>query len=51
MMTPIESIGFHDGDVELPDVSSWTVMPQLAGMLDGIRRGTVQDPFGWRLVL
>ena len=50
-MTPIEAIGFHDGDVELPDVSSWTVMPQLAGMLDGIRRGTVQDPFGWRLVL
>ena len=48
--TIIEAIGFHDGDVGA-DVSSWSIMPELAAMLDGIRRGTVEDPFGWRFVL
>jgi branched-chain amino acid aminotransferase len=50
-MTPIEAIGFNAGDVDLPALDSWTVMPRLAATLDGIRRGHVDDPFDWRLVL
>ena len=50
-MTPIEAIGFQGGDVELPPVDSWNVMPMLSLALDNIRRGKSEDPFGWRLVL
>ena len=50
-MTPIEAIGFPGGDVELPQVESWNVMPMLSLALDNIRRGKSEDPFGWRLVL
>lgn len=50
-MTPIEAIGFQGGDVELPPVGSWNVMPMLSSALDDIRRGKCEDPFGWRLVL
>ena len=50
-MTPIEAIGFAGGDVALPEVASWTVMPQLSTALDDIRRGRAEDPFGWRVIL
>ena len=50
-MTPIEAIGFAGGDVTLPEVASWTVMPQLSKALDDIRRGRAEDPFGWRVIL
>ena len=50
-MTPIEAIGFAGGDVALPEVASWTVMPQLSKALDDIRRGRAEDPFGWRVIL
>lgn len=50
-MTPIEAIGFQGGDVALPVVSTWTVMPKLAKALDDIRRGRAEDPFGWRIPL
>ena len=50
-MTPIEAIGFQGGDVALPAVSTWTVMPKLAQALDDIRRGRAEDPFGWRIPL
>lgn len=50
-MTAIEAIGFVGGDVELPPVEGWTIMPNLAKGLDDIRRGRAEDPFGWRIVL
>ncbi len=50
-MTPIEAIGFDGEDVELPGVNSWVVMPKLSKALDDIRRGRMDDPFGWRIVL
>lgn len=50
-MTPIEAIGFDGEDVELPTVHSWVVMPKLSEALDDIRRGRMDDPFGWRIVL
>jgi branched-chain amino acid aminotransferase len=50
-MTAIEAIGFVGGDVELPPVEGWTIMPKLAKGLDDIRRGRAEDPFGWRIVL
>lgn len=50
-MTPIEAIGFDGGDVELSGVNSWVVMPKLSKALDDIRRGRMDDPFGWRIVL
>ncbi len=50
-MTAIEAIGFAGGDVELPPVSGWTVMPALAKQLDDLRRGHGEDPFGWRVVI
>lgn len=50
-MTAIESIGFPSGDVDLPPVEGWTVMPDLARSLDDLRRGKAEDPFGWRVVI
>lgn len=50
-MTAIEAIGFKGQDVSLPDPNGWTVMPRLAKMLDDIRRGRIDDPFGWRVNL
>ncbi len=50
-MTPIEAIGFAGGDVALPPVETWTVMPKLSKALDDIRRGRADDPFGWRHTL
>ena len=48
-MTAIEAIGFKGQDVSLPDPNGWTVMPRLAKMLDDIRRGRIDDSFGWRV--
>ena len=50
-MTPIEAIGFPGGDVALPPISSWKMMPDLAKSLDDLRRGKGEDPFGWRVVI
>lgn len=50
-MTPIEAIGFPGGDVELPPVDSWKLMPDLSKTLDDLRRGKGEDPFGWRVVI
>lgn len=50
-MTAIEAIGFNGQDVPLPDPSGWSVMPRLAKMLDDLRRGRGEDPFGWRVIL
>lgn len=50
-MTPIESIGFPEGDLSLPPVNTWEVMPMLAHRLDDLRRGKGDDPFGWRVLL
>ena len=50
-VTPIEAIGFAGGDVALPPVDTWSVMPKLSGALDDIRRGRSEDPFGWRMTL
>lgn len=50
-MTAIEAIGFPTGDVELPPVEGWSVMPKLSTMLDDLRRGKGEDPFGWRVVI
>ena len=50
-MTAIEAIGFGTDDVELPAVSTWSVMPMLARTLDDLRRGKGEDPFGWRVVI
>ena len=50
-MTPIEAIGFPTGDVGLPSVAAWSVMPRLASALDDLRRGKGDDPFGWRVVI
>ena len=50
-MTAIEAIGFPGGDVELPPVEQWEVMPMLSQQLDDLRRGRGEDPFGWRVVI
>ena len=50
-MTPIEAIGFAGGDVSLPPIALWTVMPKLSKALDDIRRGRTEDHFGWRFTL
>lgn len=50
-MTPIEAIGFPGGDVALPPVEQWQIMPVLSKLLDDLRRGKGEDPFGWRVVI
>ena len=46
-ITHIETIGYEDTDYTLPPVESRTLANRLYDELDGIKRGSREDPFGW----
>jgi branched-chain amino acid aminotransferase len=43
----ITAIGMEEGEMALPPLDEWEVAPYLMDTLDGIRRGRIEDPYGW----
>jgi branched-chain amino acid aminotransferase len=43
----IESIGFEDQDYKLPDPERAQLAGRIYEELEGIKHGTIPDPFGW----
>jgi len=43
------TIGFASGDYDLPDISNWSIAPQIQSALDSVRLGTGEDKHGWNI--
>lgn len=50
-IAPMALIAFEDEQLELPSYASWKVAPQIASELDALRRGRIEDRFGWNIPL
>ena len=48
-VSPICTLGLPGRDWDLPGYEHWTVAPKVKAMLDGVRYGTGEDPFGWNI--
>ncbi len=48
-VSPICTLGLPGQDWDLPAYTDWTVAPKVKSMLDGVRYGTGEDPFGWNI--
>ena len=43
------TIGFENGDFDLPSHDIWTVAPQIKSTLENLRRGHSEDLYGWNI--
>lgn len=50
-IAPMALIAFESEQLNLPDYSEWRVAPQIASELDALRRGRIEDRFGWNIPL
>jgi branched-chain amino acid aminotransferase len=50
-IAPMALIGFESGDLELPAQENWKLAPAIRKELDAIRRGRIEDRFGWNIVV
>jgi len=48
-IAPMATISFNGKDLALPDASDWRIAPRLSVELDAIRRGRIEDRFGWNI--
>jgi branched-chain amino acid aminotransferase len=48
-VSQMSAIGFVGWDYELPATSSWTIAPRLKDILESIRRGVIEDTYGWNI--
>ena len=48
-VSPICTLGLPSGDWDLPNQSEWNVAPRVKSMLDEVRSGRGEDPFGWNI--
>jgi branched-chain amino acid aminotransferase len=48
-IAPMATISFGDKDLALPPVSEWKIAPRLSVELDALRRGRIEDRFGWNI--
>jgi branched-chain amino acid aminotransferase len=48
-VSPICTLGLPGQDWDLPAYTDWTVAPKVKSMLDDVRYGTGEDPFGWNI--
>ena len=48
-VSPICTLGLPGRDWDLQDFKNWIVAPKVKAMLDGVRYGTGEDPFGWNI--
>ncbi len=50
-IAPMALIAFDSEELSLPDVADWKVAPQISSELDALRRGRIEDRFGWNIPL
>lgn len=50
-IAPMAMIAFDEENLELPDYSTWKVAPRISTELDALRRGRIEDRFGWNIPL
>jgi branched-chain amino acid aminotransferase len=48
-IAPMAAISFDGQDLALPEVSGWRIAPRVSVELDAIRRGRIEDRFGWNI--
>ncbi|MEY3009983.1 MAG: hypothetical protein RLZZ314_625 [Bacteroidota bacterium] len=48
-VSPICTLGLPSGDWDLPDLATWKIGPQVKSLLNAVRYGTGEDPFGWNI--
>ncbi|MEM9023710.1 MAG: branched-chain amino acid aminotransferase, partial [Bacteroidota bacterium] len=46
-IAPLSLIGWNGQDYHLPPAETFTVANRLKNALEGMKRGTTEDPFGW----
>lgn len=51
VMAPIAEIGYGDKLYTLPDPNKWTLAPKVLKTLEDIRKGRVEDTFGWNFIV
>ncbi len=50
-IAPMALVGFESGDLHLPAMEEWKVAPAIREELDAIRRGRIEDRFGWNILI
>ena len=50
-IAPMALIAFDDQQLALPDYVTWKIAPRISAELDAIRRGRIEDRFGWNIPL
>lgn len=50
-IAPMALIAFEEEQLELRAYSEWKVAPRIAAELDALRRGRIEDRFGWNIPL
>ena len=48
-VSPICTLGLPGSDWDLPEMSTWTIAPKVKSLLDDVRYGSGEDPFGWNI--
>ena len=48
-VSKMATIGFDGWDFDLPNPDEWKVAPKLKLVLESIRRGETDDPYGWNI--
>ncbi len=50
-IAPMALIAFEDEELPLPAYAEWKVAPRISTELDALRRGRIEDRFGWNIPL
>lgn len=50
-IAPMALIAFESEELSLPNYQEWRFAPQIATELDALRRGRIEDRFGWNIPL
>lgn len=50
-IAPMALVAFEDERLDLPDYSEWKIAPRISTELDALRRGHIEDRFGWNIPL
>lgn len=48
-VSKMATIGFEGWDFDLPNPEEWKLAPKLKSVLEAIRRGNSDDPYGWNI--
>jgi branched-chain amino acid aminotransferase len=50
-IAPMALIAFDEEQLDLPAFKDWKIAPQISAELDALRRGRIEDRFGWNIPL